>query len=218
VVAVSFARPEFWTQLAPDGKPFKVGCYFDPYTTEQFVVAPFEEMDWPASSYDPLTNGFITCGVSNRAFGKEQIAAASQVVTSKGGIGSGILSQPDSAKNNLGNFSSLNVTTNKLGWHQKWDTPCYSGSMDTASGLTFIGHIGQGNGETGQGYLEAVNSKTGASLWTSPLMTAPATSPTVTYSVDGKQYVAIMAGGEAHDDPTGGIRGDTIYAYALPSS
>ena len=35
-------------------------------------------------------------------------------------------------------------------------------------------------------------------------MTAPATSPPITYSVNGVQYVAIMAGGEAHDDPTGG--------------
>jgi glucose dehydrogenase len=210
------ARPQYWTQAAPDGKPFKVGCMFDPYDTTQFVVAPFEEMDWPSASYDPLTSGFETCGVSNRAFGKEQIPTASQVVGAKGGIGAGILSVSDNAQNNWGNFSSLNVTTNKWNWHQAWDTPCYSGEVNTASGLTFVGHIAPGNGQSGQGYLEALDSKTGAQLWTSPAMTAPATSPAITYSVNGKQYVAIMAGGEGHDDPTGGIRGDTIYAFALP--
>ncbi len=210
------ARPQYWTQNAPDGKPFKVGCIFDPYDTSQFVVAPFEEMDWPSSSYDPLTKGFETCGVSNRAFGKEQIPTASQVIGSKGGIGAGILSVSDNAQNNWGNFSSYNVTTNKFNWHQAWGTPCYSGEVNTASGLTFVGHIGPGNGQSGQGYLEAQDSKTGASLWTSPAMTAPATSPPITYSVNGVQYVAIMAGGEGHDDPTGGIRGDTIYAFALP--
>jgi glucose dehydrogenase len=210
------ARPQYWTQTAPDGKPYKVGCIFDPYDTNQFVVAPFEEMDWPSSSYDPLTKGFETCGVSNRAFGKEQIPTASQVVGSKGGIGSGILSVSDNASNNWGNFSSYNVTTNKFNWHQAWGTPCYSGEVNTASGLTFVGQIGPGNGQSGQGFLQAVDSKTGASLWTSPPMTAPATSPAITYAVNGKQYVAIMAGGESHDDPTHGIRGDTIYVFALP--
>jgi quinoprotein glucose dehydrogenase len=210
------ARPEFWTQAAPDGKPYKVGCIFDPYDTTQFVVAPFEEMDWPSSSYDPLTHGFETCGVSNRAFAKEQVPTASQVRGSKGGIGAGILSVSDNASNNWGNFSSLNVTTNKFNWHQAWDTPCYSGEANTASGLTFVGHIGPGNGASGQGYLEAQNSQTGQSLWTSPPMTAPATSPPITYAVNGKQYVVIMAGGEGHDDPTHGLRGDTLYAFALP--
>ena len=204
------------TATAPDGKPYKVGCMFDPYDTTQFVTAPFEEMDWPSSSYDPQTNGFETCGVTNRAFGKEQIPVASQVVGAKGGIGAGILSVSDDAQDNLGNFTSYNVTTNKFNWHQKWPTPCYSGTANTASGLTFIGQIGPGNGQSGQGYLEAVNSKTGAVVWTSPPMTAPATSPTITYEVDGQQYVAVMAGGEGHDDPTNGIRGDTIYAFKLP--
>lgn len=210
------ARAQYWTQTAPDGKPFKVGCYFDPYTTSQFVVAPFEEMDWPSSSYDPQTNGFTSCGVTNRAFGKEQIPTASQIVGSHGGIGSGILSVSDNAQNNLGNFTSYNPTTNKFNWHQKWATPCYSGSFSTASGLTFVGHIGPGDGRTGQGYLAAVNAKTGQQLWQSPPMTAPATSPPITYSVGGVQYVAIMAGGEGHDDPTDGIRGDTIYTFKLP--
>jgi len=210
------ARPQYWTQAAPDGKPFKVGCIFDAYDTTQFVVAPFEEMDWPSASYDPLTKGFETCGVSNRAFGKEQIPTASQVIGSKGGIGAGILSVSDNAANNWGNFSSLNVTTNKWNWHQAWGTPCYSGEVNTASGLTFVGHIGPGNGRSGQGYLEALDSKTGQQLWTSPPMTAPATSPAITYAVNGKEYVTIMAGGEGHDDPTGGIRGDTIYTFALP--
>ena len=40
-------------------------------------------------------------------------------------------------------------------------------------------------------------------------MTAPATSPPITYSVNGKQYVAIMAGGESHDDPTPGVSAAT---------
>jgi glucose dehydrogenase len=56
----------FATATAPDGKPFKIGCAYDPYDTTQYVVQPFEMMDWPASSYSPENKTFITCGVTDR--------------------------------------------------------------------------------------------------------------------------------------------------------
>lgn len=232
------ADPTRWAgQTAPDGKPYKIGCFFDPYDTTQFVVAPFESMDWPSSSYSPLTNSFITCGVTNRAYAKEQVPASAQVIGSAGGIGSGILSVPDSAidplnLNDQGNFSSLNLSTisptsgGSFAWHQKWPAPCYSGSVSTASGLTFVGHLGQGDAKNGLGYLAAVNTKTGAELWQSPLQDAPAASPAITYSVNGNQYVTIVSGGESHNDPTRPnpavpgqrVRGDSVYTYSLTGS
>jgi len=227
--------PGRWTGInAPDGKPYKVGGHFDPYDTTQFVTAPFESMDWPSSSYDPATKGFITCGVTNRSYAKEQVPAASQIVGSAGGIGSGILSVADSSidplnLNDFGNFSSLDMGSispksgGKWLWHQIWQAPCYSGTVNTASGLTFVGHLGQGDAKNGQGYLAAVNTKTGAELWQSPLMIAPAAAPPITYEANGAQYVSVMAGGESHNDPTRPnpavpsqrVRGDTIYTYTL---
>ncbi|MBV8079754.1 MAG: PQQ-binding-like beta-propeller repeat protein [Actinobacteria bacterium] len=224
-----------WAGLnAPDGHPYDISCHFTPYDTSQYVTAPFESMDWPESSYSPLTQSFITCGVTNRTYGKEQVPAASQVVGSAGGIGSGILSVADSSidplnLNDFGNFSALNMNTvsptsgGKWAWHQIWPAPCYSGTTDTASGLTFVGHLGQGNAQNGQGYLAAVNTKTGQELWESPLMNAPAGAPPMTYSVNGTQYVSILVGGESHNDPTRPnpaipnerVRGATIYTYVL---
>ena len=231
------ASPLRWQGLtAPDGKPYLISCHLQPYDTSQFVVAPFESMDWPESSFSPLTNGFITCGVTNRTYGKEQVPASSQIVGSAGGIGSGILSVADSAidplnLNDFGNFSSLNMSTvnpnagGKWNWHQIWLAPCYSGSANTASGLTFVGHLGQGTAKEGQGYLSAVDTKTGKELWQSAPMDAPAGAPPMTYSVNGTQYVSIVAGGESHNDPTRPnaavpaqrVRGDSIYTYALGS-
>jgi quinohemoprotein ethanol dehydrogenase len=209
---------------APDGKPFKIGCVYDPYDTTQYVVTPFEMMDWPASSYSPENHTFITCGVTDRAGSFEQIPRASQVAGSAGGIGAGRLGVGDTSTANSGNFSSLNVTNSKLTWHQHWEAPCYSGSMNTATGLTFIGHLGVGNAQDGHGYLEAVDTKTGASLWKSPLMTAPVGAAPVTYTVGGKQYVSVAVGGESHNDvsrPKGltnpaRLRDDSIYTYELP--
>lgn len=209
---------------APDGKPFKIGCVFTPYDTSQYVVTPFENMDWPASSYSPENHTFITCGVTDRATAFEQIPRASQVAGSAGGIGAGRLGVSDTSTANTGNFSSFDVTTGKLSWHQHWQAPCYSGSMNTAAGLTFIGHLGQGNAQDGKGYLEAVDTKSGASLWTSPLMAAPVGAAPVTYTVNGKQYISVVDGGESHNDVSRPLgltnparsRDDTIYTFALP--
>jgi glucose dehydrogenase len=209
---------------APDGKPFKIGCAYDPYDTTQYVVTPFEMMDWPASSYSPENHTFITCGVSDRAGSFEQIPRASQVAGSAGGIGAGRLGVGDTSTANTGNFSSSNVLNNKLTWHQHWPAPCYSGSMNTATGITFVGWLGVGNAQDGHGFLEAIDTKTGASLWKSPLMTAPVGAAPMTYTVGGKQYVSVAVGGQSHNDvsrPKGltnpaRLRDDSIYTFALP--
>ena len=214
----------FATATAPDGKPFKIGCAYDPYDTTEYVVQPFEMMDWPASSYSPENKTFITCGVSHRARAFKQIPRASQVVGANGGYGVAALGVGDTSTSNTGNFSSLNVETGKLKWHQQWPAPCYSGSMNTASGITFIGWLGEGNAQNGKGFLQAVDTATGAELWKSPLLSAPVAAAPVTYMVGGKQYVSVAVGGQSHNDvsrPLGltnpaRLRDDSVYTFVLP--
>jgi quinohemoprotein ethanol dehydrogenase len=214
------------TATAPDGKPYKIGCAYDPYDTTQYVVTPFEMMDWPASSYDPATHSMITCGVTGRATAFEQIPKASQVPTLFGGLGAARLGVGDGSTpiSNSGNFTSLNLQTGKYTYHQHWPAICYSGSANTAGGITFVGHWGTDNGSKGDGYLEAVDVKTGKSLWTSPNMPYPVASAPIVYSVGGKEYVTVEVGGAAHNDtsrPFGLLdprrqRGDLVYTFALP--
>jgi quinoprotein glucose dehydrogenase len=223
-VSQTNAYVPFASATAPDGKPFKIACVYEPYDTTQYVVVPFEMMDWPASSFSPENKTFITCGVTDRATSFEQIPAASQSIGAFGGIGAGRLGVGDTSTANTGNFSALNVETGKLTFHQHWPAPCYSGSMNTKSGITFIGHLGTGNGQDGKGWLEAVDTKTGASLWKSPPMDAPVGAAPVTYTANGKQYVSVAVGGQSHNDvsrPKGltnpaRLRGDSIYTFALP--
>ena len=73
------AYEPFATAMAPDGKRYKMGCHFDPYDTTRYTAFPFEEEDWPATSYNPQAGLFITCGVTARAFAFKQIPKASQV-------------------------------------------------------------------------------------------------------------------------------------------
>jgi quinohemoprotein ethanol dehydrogenase len=225
--AVTNLGTPFATATAPDGKPYKIGCAYTPYDTTQYTVMPFEMMDWPASSYSPQTNSMITCGVTGRATAMEQIPAASQVASTFGGLGANRLGVSDGSTpiSNSGNFTSLNVLTGKFTFHQHWPAVCYSGSANTAGGVTFVGHFGSGDGSKGDGYLEAVETKTGKSLWTSPPMPYPVAAAPITYTVNGKQFVTVEVGGAGHNDvtrPAGllspvRVRGDYIYTFALPS-
>jgi quinohemoprotein ethanol dehydrogenase len=224
--AVTALGIPFATSTAPDGKPYKIGCAYDPYDTGQYVVTPFEMMDWPASSYAPLTHSMITCGVTGRATAFEQIPKASQVPTLYGGLGAARLGVSDgsTAISNSGNFTALNVTTGQYTWHQHWPAICYSGSANTAGGLTFVGHFGTNDGSKGDGYLEAVDTKTGKSLWTSPTMPYPVAAAPIVYSVNGKEFVTVEVGGAGHNDVTRPfglldprrVRGDYVYTFALP--
>jgi len=224
--AVTATGVPFATATAPDGKPYKIGCAYTPYDTTQYVVTPFEMMDWPASSYSPENHTMITCGVTGRATAFEQIPAASQVASQFGGLGANRLGVGDGSTpiSNSGNFSALDVTTGRLKVHQHWREICYSGTANTAGGVTFVGHFGTGDGSQGDGYLEAMDTKTGKSLWKSPPMPYPASAAPITYSVDGKQYVTVEVGGSGHNDVTRPfglldprrVRGDYVYTFVLP--
>ena len=97
--------------------------------------------------------------------------------------------------------------------------------MNTAGGVTFVGHFGTGDGSKGDGYLEAVNTKTGASLWTSPPMPYPVAAAPITYTVGGKQFVTVEVGGAGPTTTSrarsgswirGAFRGDYVYTFVLP--
>lgn len=56
-----------------------------------------------------------------------------------------------------GVFAAIDVTTNTLAWSQRWSDECYSGSVTTAGGLTFVGR--------NDGRFTALDSSTGHRLW-----------------------------------------------------
>lgn len=81
----------------------------------------------------------------------------------------------------------------------KWDFKLSAGSLGagvlaTSTGLLFSA--------TSEGNLIALDSKTGKALWRTQTGAAIGSSP-ISYSVEGKQYIAISAG-------------QVLYSYALP--
>ncbi|KAB7893321.1 membrane-bound PQQ-dependent dehydrogenase, glucose/quinate/shikimate family [Rouxiella sp. S1S-2] len=83
--------------------------------------------------------------------------------------------------------------------------PNNGGVLTTTSGLAFIG-------ATTDDYLRAIDVKTGNTLWKDSLPAGGQATP-MTYEVNGRQFVIIMAGGH-HGMMT--PEGDYVIAYALP--
>lgn len=92
----------------------------------------------------------------------------------------------------------------KILWQAKTPQPLVGGVVATAGGLVFTG---EGNGE-----LDAFDAKSGKLVWHFNCG-AGVNAPPITYSVDGKQYVAVAAGGSAI---WGYPQGDAFIVFGLP--
>ncbi|MFN0317380.1 MAG: PQQ-dependent dehydrogenase, methanol/ethanol family [Burkholderiales bacterium] len=85
----------------------------------------------------------------------------------------------------LAEFMAWDPVKKKKVWSIKEDLPFVGGALTTAGGLVFYGNQ--------QGEVKAVDAKTGNVLWTFSVGTGVQQSP-VTYSIDGKQYLAVVGG------------------------
>ncbi|WP_075182787.1 glucose/quinate/shikimate family membrane-bound PQQ-dependent dehydrogenase [Pantoea sp. 1.19] len=87
----------------------------------------------------------------------------------------------------------------------KMGMPMLGGPVTTAGNVFFIA-------ATADNYLRAFSTNTGELLWQARLPAGGQATP-MTYEVDGKQYVVVMAGGHGS---FGTKMGDALVAFALP--
>ena len=102
-----------------------------------------------------------------------------------------------------GNVTAVDYNTGKIRWKVKTPQPMIGGIMATAGGLVFTG---EGNGQ-----FKAYDAETGAILWNFQAG-AGVNAPPSSYTVDGKQYIVVAAGGNAQLDFK---RGNNIIAFTL---
>jgi alcohol dehydrogenase (cytochrome c) len=103
-----------------------------------------------------------------------------------------------------GRLAAVNLDTGKLAWQADTDQPLIGGVLATAGNLVFTGE--------GNGNFNAYDAGSGKKLW-SFQCGAGVNSPPVSYLVNGKQYVAVAAGGNSQLDFK---RGNNIVVFALP--
>ena len=142
--------------------------------------------------------------MTGRAFAFEQIPKASQVAGAAGGVGVAVLIT--SRHVDLQPRQLLGAEPHD---EQARLAPEVADAVLQRHGEHGIGpdvrrpHRARATARTAAATSRRSDTKTGASLWKSPPMDAPATAPPVTYSVNGKQYVSILVGGQATTTPTG---------------
>jgi alcohol dehydrogenase (cytochrome c) len=103
-----------------------------------------------------------------------------------------------------GRLAAVNIDTGKMAWKFDTEQPLIGGVLATAGNLVF-------NGE-GNGYFRAFDATTGDKLWEYQAG-AGVNAPAVSYTVGGKQYVAVAAGGNTQLDFK---RGNSVVVFALP--
>jgi alcohol dehydrogenase (cytochrome c) len=95
-----------------------------------------------------------------------------------------IRARPDS-DGKFGRIEAINLETKKVVWIDRQRAPQSTGVLATAGGVVFAGSLDR--------YLKAYDDRTGATLWQVRMNDVPSSAP-ITYSVDGKQYVAVVVG------------------------
>jgi alcohol dehydrogenase (cytochrome c) len=103
-----------------------------------------------------------------------------------------------------GNVTAVDINTGKIAWQAKTEQPMIGGISATGGDLVFAGE--------GNGLFKAYDARTGKVLW-SFQCGAGVNAPPVTYMVDGKQYIAVGAGGNTQIDFK---RGNSVFVFSLP--
>jgi alcohol dehydrogenase (cytochrome c) len=168
--------------------------------------------DWPFAAYSPQTN--VMYVQLQNLCADYQVRAdniPSKPHDQYNTLGKAMLAD---GKTGLGRLDAISVETGKTLW--SWETPAsnYSPVLATASGLLFNGGMDR--------YLRAFDQNDGKVLWQTRLGSQVFGAP-VTFSVAGRQYVAVAAGGGYNtspvtirpdiDQPSGG---NMVYVFALP--
>jgi len=100
-------------------------------------------------------------------------------------IGATLSMYPPPGEKNMGNFIAWDARTGKIVWSVNEQFSVWSGALATAGGVVFYGTL--------EGYLKAVDAKTGKELYKFKTPSGIIGNVT-TYEHGGKQYIAILSG------------------------
>jgi PQQ-dependent dehydrogenase (methanol/ethanol family) len=100
-------------------------------------------------------------------------------------VGATLSMYPPQGESHMGNFIAWDNKTGKIVWSNKEQFSVWSGALATAGGVVFYGTL--------EGYLKAVDAKTGKELYKFKTPSGIIGNVT-TYEQGGRQYVAVLSG------------------------
>jgi alcohol dehydrogenase (cytochrome c) len=176
-----FARVTWASGLTSDGRPVVVpGSEPTPQGTD---VCPgvAGATNYMAPSYSSQT-GLLYVAVReqcDKIFGVPQKHRPGAFF-----VGSGGTAVPEEKP--WGVFKAIDPRTGTSKWEFRYHSAPWGGALATAGGLVFAGDM--------EGYVMAFDAANGALAWRMPTG-GPVTASPMSYSVDGRQYIAVATGG-----------------------
>lgn len=112
-------------------------------------------------------------------------------------VGASVSMHPvEGSEGTLGNFIAWDAVRGRVAWSHAEASPVWSGALATASGLVFYGTL--------EAHLKALDSRTGAVLWTSPALPSGIVGNVTSWQFGGRQFVGVLTGtGGLANDPEG---------------
>ena len=168
--------------------------------------------DWPMGAYNPKTN-LMFVPMSNACIdetARNDREAKPEFVYNTTNVG-----RFPAGKDKVGRIDAISVETGRTVWSWETRVANYSPLLATGSGLLFNGSLDR--------YLRALDADTGQVIWQTRLP-SQAVGGAITYSINGRQYVAIAAGGGAVAGTQVGMTpeadmangNNAVYVFALP--
>jgi lanthanide-dependent methanol dehydrogenase len=166
--------------------------------TKGICPAALGSKDQQPASYDPNT-GLVYVPTNHVCMDYEPFKVAYQA--GQPYVGATLSMYPAPGGNTLGNFIAWDPVKGKIEWSDPETFSVWSGALSTAGGVVFYGTL--------DGYLKAVDAKTGQELW--KFKTPSGIIGNInTYVHGGKQYIAVLSGvgGWAGIGMAAGLTGD----------
>jgi alcohol dehydrogenase (cytochrome c) len=171
--------------------------------------------NWPTTAYDPGSYILYVPLVETCADYSWVPRGAAEVAAGGNDIRFATRPRPDS-DGKFGRLEAINLATGKVVWIHRQRAPLVSSLLVTAGGLAFVASLDRS--------FTAYDAATGKQLWQTELNALGNSSP-VTYSFQGQQYVAVVAGGGGPLSAGSGLTPEiispaastTLWVFKLPS-
>ena len=197
-----------WGEIDAEGKVTTKEFPHEEGVPSHFWPGPAGAKEWTHASYSPETGLFY---VPVQDVGATATRRRREFKESIPYWGAGVAVDTEDT---AGSISAFDPSTGQEAWrwHNENNTPMCASTLATAGGLVFAGEP--------SGKFNALDAKTGEQLWQFQCGSGHHSSPS-TYSIDGRQYIAVPSGWGAWTEgffaeALGARAGDALFVFALP--